>query len=82
MEEATLLELSQRDEAFWIGLVVLLSGLLVPETIHLGSIALATVLIGVGALVLSVRLLVGVGSILRTAVRAWRAGRARGRLGD
>lgn len=120
MKEETLLELSQRDEAFWVGLGLMAAGAVSGEAIHavvalsewIHGVALslveihlltlpelvrpltadlvgesfvphlADVLLTLGALVLAVRLLVGVGSILRTAVLAWHAGRTRGRLGD
>jgi hypothetical protein len=76
MDRSTFVPASQRDEGFWIGLSMLISGFLVPEAIALGTANLAGFLIGTGALVLAVRVLVATLLILRTADKAWRQGYA------
>ena len=74
MEEDTLTALSQRDEAFWLGLLLLISGNLIPRTVRLGDLELAHVIVILGGLILVVRLLVGVFRLFRTAVKEWLLG--------
>jgi uncharacterized membrane protein len=66
----TLTELSQRNEAFWIGLALFFLGVITPETLLIGGIALARVLIWIGGGILMVRILVGMYRILKTTVEA------------
>lgn len=66
----TFIELSQRNEAFWIGLVLFLLGAITPETLLLGGVKLSRVLIWIGGGILLTRLLVGIYKILRTTVEA------------
>lgn len=66
----TLTELSQRSEAFWIGLALFLLGVITPETLLLGGIELSRVLLWIGGGILLVRVLVGIYRVLRTTVKA------------
>lgn len=66
----TLTELSQRNEAFWIGLTLFLLGVITPESLLLGGLELSRVLIWVGGGILMVRVLVGIYRILRTTAEA------------
>lgn len=78
----TLTELSQRNEAFWIGLVIFLLGVITPETLLLGGIELSRVLIWVGGGILMVRILVGMYRILRTTAEAGVFGYREGKQND
>ena len=66
----TLTELSQRDEALWIGLALFLLGVITPETLLLGGIELSRILIWISGGILLVRVLVGIYRILRTTAEA------------
>jgi type III secretory pathway component EscR len=81
MTHSILTSLSQRNEAFWIGLVLLLSGGLVPENIYIGT-TLAGILIGLGVLIITIRILVAVVVILQTAFEGWQYGYAKEQLDD
>jgi len=70
----TLRALSQRREAFWIGLTLLALGALAPRSLPLGGIELSRVLLVIGAGILLTRHAVGVVSILSTTARAGLAG--------
>lgn len=78
----TLTELSQRDEAFWIGLALFLLGVVTPETFLLGGIELSRVLIWIGGGILLVRVLVGICRILRTTAEAGVFGYREGKRHD
>ena len=78
----TLTELSQRNEAFWIGLALFLLGLITPETFLLGRIELSRVLIWVGGGILMVRVLVGIYRILRTTAESGVLGYREGKQND
>jgi hypothetical protein len=79
MDEDTLTGLSQRDEAFWVGLTLLFGGLAIPDGIALGGQELNGVVVACGAIVLTVRLLVGIVRLLGVAASAgidgYRSGR-------
>ena len=70
----TLTALSQRNEAFWIGLALFLLGVITPESLLLGGIGLSRVLIFAGGGILIVRTLVGCFRILKTTAIAGRIG--------
>lgn len=74
MSEDTLTALSQRDEAFWIGLVFLVGGGVVPEGYHIGGQELAGICIALGAVIITVRLFVSVFRIIRTTAEAGAGG--------
>jgi uncharacterized membrane protein len=78
----TLAELSQRDEAFWIGAAVFLLGVITPETLLLGGIELSEVLTFIGGSILLVRVLVGISRILRTTARAGVSGYHEGKRNE
>jgi uncharacterized membrane protein len=78
----TLTELSQRNEAFWIGLALFLLGVITPETLLLGGIELSRILIWVGGGILMVRVLVGIYRILRTTAEAGVFGYREGKQND
>ncbi|REA00873.1 hypothetical protein DEQ92_18865 [Haloferax sp. Atlit-6N] len=78
----TLTELSQRNEAFWIGLALFLLGVITPESLLLGGIELSRVLIWFGGGILIVRVLVGIYRILRTTVEAGVFGYREGKQND
>ncbi|WP_157533110.1 hypothetical protein [Haloferax profundi] len=78
----TLTELSQRNEAFWIGLALFLLGVITPETLLLGGIELSRALIWVGGGILMVRVLVGIYRILRMTVEAGVFGYREGKQND
>jgi uncharacterized membrane protein len=78
----TLTELSQRNEAFWIGLALFLLGVITPETLLLGGIELSRVLIWIGGGILMVRVLVGIYRILRTTAKAGVFGYREGKQND
>lgn len=80
MEESTFISLSQRSSAFWLGLGLLLAGGIIPDSIQVGSAHLNGVIIGLGATILLVRLLVAGYIILRTSYEGWRYGYAEGKL--
>lgn len=75
----TLTALSQRREAFWIGLALLLLGVLTPEAFSLWGVGLSRSLILLGGGILVLRLAVGVGRILKTTVEAGVGGYRDGR---
>ncbi len=77
-----LTELSQRNEAFWIGLALFLLGVITPETILLGGIELSRVLIWVGGGILMVRVLVGIYRILKTTAESGVLGYREGKQND
>jgi hypothetical protein len=67
MSAPSLLELSQRDEAFWVGLVLLLGGSLLAQFLTPAGTTpdtLAWSVAALGGVVLTVRLLVGVARML------------------
>jgi len=66
----TLTELSQRNEAFWIGLALFLLGIITPETLLVGELELSRVLIWMGGGILLTRALVGIYRILNTTAQA------------
>lgn len=66
----TLTALSQRNEAFWIGLALFLLGVMTPEMLSLGGVELSRTLILVGGGILMLRLLVGCFRILKTTAMA------------
>ena len=78
----SLTELSQRTEAFWIGVALFLLGVSTPETILLGGIQLSLVLLWVGGGILLVRVLVGIYRILRTTAEAGVFGYREGKQND
>ncbi|MFC6991494.1 hypothetical protein ACFQH3_06835 [Haladaptatus sp. GCM10025707] len=79
MDESTLTGLSQRDEAFWIGLALWAVGIATPQTLELAGIGLGDVLAGLGMLILTTRILVGSYRILKHGYVAWRYGYAEGK---
>jgi uncharacterized membrane protein len=78
----TLTELSQRNEAFWIGLALFLLGISTPDTLLLGGIELSRTLIWVGGGILMVRVLVGIYRIMRTTAEAGVFGYREGKQND
>lgn len=78
----TLTELSQRNEAFWIGLALFLLGVSTPDTLLLGGIELSRILIWVGGGILMVRILVGIYRILRTSAEEGVTGYREGNQND
>jgi hypothetical protein len=66
----TLTALSQRNEAFWIGLALFLLGVVTPQTLSLWGIGLSRVLISIGGGILLVRTLVGAFRILKTTAES------------
>ncbi len=75
----TLTALSQRDEAFWIGLGLLVAGALVSSFTQSSNPPVGEVLGILGATALAVRLLVGLYEIFRTSAEAGRTGYREGR---
>lgn len=79
----TLTALSQRDEAFWVGLALFLLGVITPESLLLGGVSLSGVLIAIGGGILLIRTLVGCFRILKTTAEAgvigYREGQRNGR---
>ncbi|MXR21773.1 hypothetical protein [Halobacterium bonnevillei] len=75
----SLTALSQRTEAFWIGLTLILLGALTPETVSPGGIGLSRALIVLGGGLLLVRVLVAVGRFLKTTAEAGLAGYREGK---
>ncbi|MFC7133625.1 MULTISPECIES: hypothetical protein [Salinibaculum] len=78
----TLTVLSQRDEAFWIGLALFVLGLITPDTLLLGGVGLARTLIFIGGGILLTRLFVGMFRILKTTVQAGVIGYRQGKRMD
>ncbi|WP_049902788.1 hypothetical protein [Halococcus agarilyticus] len=74
MDESTPTALSQRKAAFWIGVVCLFGGGVIPESVRVGDQELAAIIIAFGAVILIVRLLVGIFRILRTSFDAYHVG--------
>ena len=70
----TLTALSQRNEAFWIGLGLLFTGALVSSFVQISNPPVGEILGILGVTVLAVRLLVGLYKILRTSAKAGRTG--------
>jgi hypothetical protein len=64
MSAPSLLELTQRDAAFWVGLVLLLGGSLLAQFLGGTPDTLAWSVAALGGLVISVRLAVGVARLL------------------
>jgi hypothetical protein len=79
MDESTLTSLSQRNEAFWIGVICLLGGGFIPQSIRVSGQELAGIVIALGILIITVRLLVAISRILRTSVGAGRIGYSDGK---
>jgi len=79
MVAGTLTALSQRNEAFWIGLGLLIAGALVSSFTQITSPPVGEMLGILGVTVLAVRLLVGISTILRTSVKAGRTGYQEGK---
>lgn len=79
----TLTALSQRNEAFWIGLALFLLGVITPESLLLGGIELSRALIVLGGGILLIRTFVGCFRILKTTAKAgvigYREGQRNGR---
>jgi uncharacterized membrane protein len=75
----TLTALSQRKEAFWIGLALFLLGVLTPANLLLGGIGLSRVLIVIGGGVLLLRLFVGIFRIIKTTAQAGTSGYREGK---
>jgi hypothetical protein len=79
----TLTALSQRNEAFWVGLALFFLGVITPQSLLLGDIELSRVLLFVGGGILLVRILVGCFRILRTiaveGATGYREGKRNGR---
>lgn len=78
----TLTALSQRNEAFWIGLALFLSGVIAPEVLSLGGVELSNTLILIGGGILLIRVLVGSMRILKTTAKAGATGYRDGRDTD
>lgn len=70
----TLPALSQRIEAFWIGMALFLLGVITPESFLLGGIGPSRLLIFAGGGILIARTLVGSIRILKTTAIAGRNG--------
>ena len=77
----TLTALSQRKEAFWIGLALFLLGVITPEPLLFGGIGLSRVLVFVGGGILVTRLFVGIFRILKTTAEAGTIGYREGKNG-
>ena len=75
----TLTALSQRNEAFWIGLAIFLLGVVTPENLLFGGIGLSSALITLGSGILLLRLFVGVYRILNTAIQSGTIGYREGK---
>lgn len=79
----TLTALSQRNEAFWVGLALFFLGILTPESLLLGGIGLSRALIVLGGGILLTRTFVGCYRILKTTAKAgaigYREGQRNGR---
>jgi hypothetical protein len=78
----TLTALSQRNEAFWIGLALFVLGVITPESLLLGGIRLSSLLITLGGGILVVRLFVGCFRILKTTAVAGSIGYREGHRND
>ncbi|RRJ34005.1 hypothetical protein [Halocatena pleomorpha] len=79
---ATLIALSQRNEAFWISLVLILLGGITPEIPFLGEIEPSGILIWIGAGILLIRVLVAAVRIFKTAAEAGVIGYREGKRND
>lgn len=75
----TLTALSQRKEAFWIGLALFLLGVITPGALAPGGVELSRLLIFLGGAVLLTRLLVGTFRILKTTAKAGQLGYREGK---
>jgi uncharacterized MAPEG superfamily protein len=78
----TLTALSQRTEAYWIGLGVFLIGVVTPQTLHIPNVGLSRSLVFIGGGILLVRLFVGVCRIFRTTAKAGKTGYREGKQLD
>ncbi len=78
----TLTALSQRNEAFWIGLALILLGVITPATLFLRAIELSGVLIWIGGIILLIRVLVAAFRILKTTAEAGTIGYREGKRND
>ncbi len=81
MSAPTLTALSRHDEAFWIGLALLLGGSFLSDPVSTAP-SVGNVLVALGGVVLVVRVLVAAVSILRTTVLAGWFGYREGRHGE
>lgn len=70
----TLTALSQRNEAFWIGLGLFLLGVITPEGLLFAGVELSRTLVIIGGGILLVRLFVGIYRILYTTATAGTTG--------
>lgn len=75
----TLTALSQRNEAFWIGLAIFVLGVITPQILLFGGIELSRVLIFIGGRILLTRVLVGSFRILKTTAEAGAIGYREGK---
>jgi hypothetical protein len=78
----TLTALSQRNEAFWLGLTIFLLGVVTPENLLLGGVELSRALIFIGGGILLMRLFVGVYRIFNTTAKAGTTGYREGKRTD
>lgn len=78
----TLTALSQRNEAFWIGLSLFLLGVITPEDFPVGGMELSGVLVWIGGGILLTRTLVATFRILRTTAGAGVVGYNEGKTND
>jgi hypothetical protein len=69
-----LASLSQRDEAFWVGMALLVIGSFTPESLHVGTIGVSEALLISGTSILVIRILVGVFRILQIALKSYKNG--------
>lgn len=72
----TLIALSQRNEAFWVGFVLFFLGVLTPQTWGVG---LSGALVALGGGILFVRTFVGCFRILRTTAKSGEIGYREGK---
>ncbi len=70
MSTPTLTALSQRNEAFWIGLGLMVLGAILSANAPPGEVGVGTVLGGLGTLIIITRVLVALYRIFRTAITA------------
>lgn len=78
----TLTALSQRIEAFWLGLSLFFFGLISPEFLFLGGNRLSELLIVLGGGILLIRILVGSFRILKTTAKTGVLGYREGQDND
>lgn len=78
----TLTALSQRIEAFWLGLSLFFFGLITPESLLLEEIGVSRLLIVLGGGILLIRVLVGCFRILKTTGKAGAIGYREGKDND